>query len=78
MIHAFFETIMHLENFINDVIINDVTTAKIFKTNDCETCALIKSHVQISRIFHKFETFDKFFNRISFDLMQFNISYNGD
>ena len=78
MIHAFPETIMHLKNSINDVIISDVATAKIFKTNKCETCALIKSHVQISRTSHKSETSDKSFYRIFFDLMQFNTAYNGD
>ena len=78
MAHASPEAIMHLENSTNDVIISDVATAKVPKTNECETCALTKSHVQISRTSHKSETSDKPFYRVSFDLMQFNTSYNGD
>ena len=78
MAHASPEAIMHLENSTNDVVISDVATAKVPKTNECETCALTKSHVQISRTSHKSETSDKPFYRVSFDLMQFNTAMNGD
>ena len=78
MAHASPDAIMQLENSTNDVIISDVTTAKLPKTNECETCALTKSHVQISRTSHKSETSDKPFYRVSFDLMQFNTAFNGD
>ena len=78
MAHPFHDTVMHLETSSNDVTISDISTAKIPKTNECETCALTKSHVKVSRNFEKSEFSEKRFHRVTFDLMQFNTALNGD
>ena len=77
MAHASHDAIMQLEESSNDVTTSDIATAKVPKTNECETCALTKSHVQISRTSDKSETSAKPFHRVFFDLMQFNTAMNG-
>lgn len=53
---------MQLEKTSNDVINSDISTAKIFKINECETCVLIKSHVKISRNFDNSDSLNKPFH----------------
>ena len=78
MAHASPDAIMQLEKSSNDYVISDISTAKVPKTHECETCALTKSHVHISRTPNKSETSETPFYRVSFDLMQFDTAMNGD
>ena len=78
MAHPSHDSVMHLEQATSDVVISDLSTAQIPKTNECETCALTKSHVKVSRNSDKSESSDKPFHRVTFDLMQFSTALNGD
>lgn len=72
--HASHEAIKHLEAATQGVKVLDNT--RVPKTNECETCALSKSHRIISRSSEKSESSTKPFHRVTYDLMQFESSLN--
>ena len=76
MAHVSGEAIRHLEKSSADVKLSD-SAASVPKTNQCETCALTKSHQIISRSSKKTENNVEPFSRISVDLMQFEPALNG-
>lgn len=76
MAHVSDEAIGHLEKPSADVKVSRSATS-VPKTNQCETCALTKSHRIISRLSDKSESSAKPFFCISVDLMQFDSAMNG-
>lgn len=78
MAHPSHDTVMQLEKSSSNVVISDISLSQVPKTNECETCALTKSHHIISRSSEKSEISEALFHRVTFDLMQFNTALNGD
>ena len=74
--HPSHETIKHLESATQGVKVSDINTGSVPKTNECETCALFKSHQIISRSPDKSESSTKLFYRVTYDLMQFDPALN--
>lgn len=68
MAHVSGEAIGHLEKSLAHVKFSDSATS-VSKTSQCEMCALIKSHLIISRSSKKSEYDDDLFSRISVDLI---------
>ena len=76
MIHVFFEAIAHLSISIERMKIID--NQIVFKTHECESCALSKAYKIIFRLFINVETSNKFFFRVIYNLMQLFIAFNKD
>ena len=75
MAHASAEAISHLETSAEGVKIKDKEST-VLKTNECEPCALSKAHRIVSRSSIKSDMSTKPFERITFDLMEFQPAYN--
>ncbi len=76
--HASHDVIKHLEESAEGVEVKDKDDGQVPKTNECETCALSKSHRIISRSNKMSETSDKPFHQITYDLMHFSTATNKD
>ncbi|SLM36894.1 Ribonuclease H-like domain [Lasallia pustulata] len=75
MAHASAEAISHLETSAEGVKIKD-KEFMVLKTNECEPCALSKAYQIISKSSIKSDMSIKPFERITFDLMEFQPAYN--
>ena len=75
--HASADAIKHLATSAEGVSVKQ-DGVPVPKTNKCEPCALSKAHNIVSRSSAKSEPSTRPFQRITFDLMQFDTAYNGD
>lgn len=73
--HTSGEVITHLKNSVERV---RVIQGSVSKTNECQTCALSKTHRIVSRAPDKSKTADKPFYRVTYNLMQFITAMNKD
>ena len=75
MKHLDTESISKLKTAIEGIKVDHLESSII---NECETCALIKTHKIISRRSGHKETAEASFQRVEFDMIQQNTAYNED
>ena len=74
--HLFHNTVAHLESSAEGVKVLKAGNSQVPKTNKCQTCALSKSHRVISCSSDKFESSDKSFHRVTYNLMSLTTAMN--
>jgi hypothetical protein len=76
MTHASRNAIQHLKKLAEKMKISN--DELILKINECELCVLFKVHRVIFRSSDNAESSDKFFFRVTYDLMQLDFAFNRD
>ena len=76
--HASSEVIQHLEASAEGVKVSDDVAVGVPRTNECEPCALSKTHRVVSRSHENAETSIQPFYRVTYDLMQLSPAMNKD
>jgi hypothetical protein len=72
--HSRSNIIAHLAERVNEIKVNDLDSASSF--NQCETCALIKTHEIMFRRLEQKKSIDYLLSRVDYDLISMNEKYN--